>query len=155
MTAASALRRFVVVCAALLGTTFTLQVGAADASSITFRDGNLAYATSQVGVTCYGRYVHYRADTFVTAGYGNYRAPEVQFLIEYDVWNGSAGRWEQGGLARGWQPANIGGQFALNLPTGVFFRLHTWYAYRFGGPWAVIDGGIETFNGYALQYCKV
>ena len=93
-----------------------LQSGNAAASGIGLTYNNFEYGSAQVGVTCYGRYVHYRSDAFVTAGYGTWTLPEVQFYIGYDVIRN--GRWVYAGEALPWTRAGGGGQFSAQPPVG-------------------------------------
>lgn len=153
MTAALSIRRLLIVCAACFVAALALQSGNAAASGIGLTYNNFEYGSAQVGVTCYGRYVHYRSDAFVTAGYGTWTLPEVQFYIGYDVIRN--GRWVYAGEALPWTRAGGGGQFSLNLPSGEFFRLWTLYAVRIGNGWNYSNWQLEVFNGQGLDFCRV
>jgi hypothetical protein len=127
------------------------------ASGQTFYDSNgLARAYSQVGFTCFGRYVHYRADTFRTDDRFWFNGTlYVWFRTEYDQWNGST--WVNRGpvpeLAN-FTPATGGGQFAATLPAGSYFRLRTQYAWTFGSGYSYSNWKVEAYNG-GLEYCRV
>jgi hypothetical protein len=114
-----------------------------------------ASAYAQVNFFCQGRYVHYRADTFVTDASGSVGEQDVRFRTALDTWNGR--QWVYRGIVLDWQSAAIGGNYSLNLRRGLgYFRLRTQFAHnKQNGTWFYSGWLVETFNHNGLQYCSV